>query len=103
MGAQKNSGTNPFPVAHNRKNCSRFKLRTNEMRKMKPYPNYFLAGLTFVVLFGLLSGRAATVWNGPLITYNQPAPDPTQAANRDQLTPNVSLTRADSSGMLNGV
>jgi glucose/arabinose dehydrogenase len=52
---------------------------------------------------GALNGRAATIWNGPLITYNQPAPDPSQAANRDQLTANVSLTRGATSGMFNGV
>ena len=50
---------------------------------------------------------AATIWNGPQISYSQPAPDPTQAANRDQLTPNVSLTRGTpsgggSGGMFNG-
>jgi hypothetical protein len=50
-----------------------------------------------------MSSRAATVWNGPLTTYVQPAPDPAQAANRDQLTPNVSLTRGSTSGMFNGV
>src|SRR5262249_12515348 len=51
----------------------------------------------------LQSSPAATVWSGPLITYTQPAPDPTQAANRDQLTPGVSLTRGALSGMFNGV
>ncbi|MGC3960557.1 MAG: Ig-like domain-containing protein [Verrucomicrobiota bacterium] len=44
-----------------------------------------------------------TIWNGPVITYTQPAPDPTQAANRDQLTPNVSITRGVSAGIFNGV
>ena len=46
---------------------------------MKTHPNYLFAGLSFVMVSSLLSGHAATVWNGPLITYNQPAPDPTQA------------------------
>src|SRR4051794_4992021 len=75
----------------------------NRFPNMKPHNNYLLISLCLAVLSGSLSGRAATVWNGPLITYNQPAPDPTQAANRDQLTPNVSLTRALTSGMFNGV
>ena len=70
---------------------------------MKPHANYILIGLCLAALSAPLSGRAATIWTGPLITYTQPAPDPTQAANRDQLTPNVSLTREVSSGMFNGV
>ncbi|MDB6123486.1 MAG: Glucose/sorbosone dehydrogenase-like protein [Pedosphaera sp.] len=70
---------------------------------MKPYNNYILISLCLAALSGPLSGRAATVWNGPLFTYNQPASDPSQPANRDQLTPNVSLTRAISAGMFNGV
>jgi glucose/arabinose dehydrogenase len=70
---------------------------------MKPHTNYILMGLCLVVLSVPLGGRAATVWNGPLITYTQPAPDPTQPANRDQLTPSVSLTRAATAGMFNGV
>jgi hypothetical protein len=45
--------------------------------------------------------HAATVWNGPLITYNQPSPDPTQAANQDRITPDVWLTRATSKGLFN--
>lgn len=45
--------------------------------------------------------HAATVWNGPLITYNQPSADPTQATNQDRLTPDVWLTRAASKGLFN--
>ena len=44
---------------------------------------------------------AATVWTGPLITYNQPTPDPTQASNQDRITPEVWLTRAASKGLFN--
>src|SRR5213596_4332291 len=73
------------------------------MRKMKLHTNYILASLCLAALSAPLSGGAATVWNGPVITYTQPSPDPTQAANRDQLTPHVSLTRAATSGMFNGV
>lgn len=56
-----------------------------------------------------MAAGASTVWTGPLITYNQPAPDPTQPANQDQLTPNVALTRAAATagsgmgGMFNAV
>jgi len=46
---------------------------------------------------------AATVWNGPTVTYNQPAPDPTQAVNQDRLTAHVWLTRAASKGLFNSV
>ncbi|MDB6029020.1 MAG: Glucose/sorbosone dehydrogenase-like protein [Verrucomicrobiales bacterium] len=69
---------------------------------MKLHTNHLLV-LCFVVFFGALNGDAATIWNGPLITFTQPASDPTQAANQDQLTPNVSLTRAVNAGMFNGV
>jgi hypothetical protein len=45
--------------------------------------------------------HAATVWNGPLITYSQPSPDPTQATNQDRITPDAWLTRATSKGLFN--
>lgn len=45
--------------------------------------------------------HASTVWNGPLITYNQPTPDPTQVSNQDRITPVVWLTRAMSKGLFN--
>jgi len=45
--------------------------------------------------------HAARVWNGPMITYNQPSPDPTQASNQDRITPDVWLTRAASKGLFN--
>ncbi|HXI71657.1 MAG TPA: hypothetical protein VNN22_14980 [Verrucomicrobiae bacterium] len=45
--------------------------------------------------------HAATVWNGPLLIYNQPSSDPTQAANQDRITPDVWLTRAASKGLFN--
>ena len=69
---------------------------------MKSHANYLFVSLCVAGLSGLQS-PAATVWSGPLITYTQPASDPTQAANRDQLTASVSLTRAALSGMFNGV
>jgi hypothetical protein len=45
--------------------------------------------------------HAATVWTGPLITYNQPTSDPTQASNQDRIMPDVWLTRAASKGLFN--
>jgi hypothetical protein len=59
-------------------------------------------GLCLASLFPMLSSGAAIVWNGLITNYTQPAPDPTQPANQDILTPNVSLTRADPSGAGSG-
>lgn len=47
--------------------------------------------------------HAATVWNGPPITYSQPATDPTQPADQDRITARVWLTRAASGGLFNAV
>ena len=41
-----------------------------------------------------MMAAAATIWNGPLITFTQAAPYPNPPGDRDQLTPNVALTRA---------
>ncbi|MCX6892577.1 MAG: PQQ-dependent sugar dehydrogenase [Verrucomicrobia bacterium] len=76
-------------------------------RRPKGGPRAIRPLLAALLWLALVAGpsrvRAATIWTGPQITYTQPAPDPTQTANRDQLTPNVSLTRAAISGMFNGV
>jgi hypothetical protein len=62
----------------------------------------FLRDLAFaLVLTEAPLSRAAVIWLGPMITYNQPAPDPTQAANQDRITPDVWLTRAASKGLFN--
>ena len=55
----------------------------------------FLASVT------ALLGQASTVWTGPVVTYSQPAPVPTQATNQDRITPEVWLTRATSKGLFN--
>src|SRR6266850_2113874 len=73
------------------------------MHKMKPHRSYVFISLCVATLCGPLSSRGATVWTGPIVTYNQPSPDPSQPANRDQLTSRVSLTRAVSAGMFNWV
>jgi hypothetical protein len=57
-------------------------------------------GFLLTTLATLLA-PAATVWNGPVITYNQPGTDPTQPANQDRLTDKVWLSRGSSSGMIN--
>lgn len=59
------------------------------------------SALIWLALVAAPSPRAATVWEGPLLTYNQPAPDPTQATNQDRITPDVWLTRANSGGLFN--
>jgi glucose/arabinose dehydrogenase len=79
-----------------------------EAANMKPYAHCLLIGLCLAALSWPLRGQTATVWTGPLITYTQPAPDPAYATNQDQLTPNVSLTRAvplggGTGGMFNGL
>jgi glucose/arabinose dehydrogenase len=63
---------------------------------MKPHTN-LLMGLCLALLSGPPNGRAATIWTGPLITFTQTAPYP-NTGDRDQLTPNVALTRAAPSG-----
>ena len=58
--------------------------------------------LCLAALSGQVNGRAATIWNGPTITFTKNAfADPTQAANQDRLTPNVWITRGDSQGLYN--
>ncbi|HVZ18485.1 MAG TPA: hypothetical protein VG897_15300, partial [Terriglobales bacterium] len=54
-----------------------------------------------VALTGACAASAQVLWTGPVIAYNQPAPDPTQPANPDRLTANVVLTRAKSKGLFN--
>src|ERR1017187_1676779 len=56
------------------------------------------------VLAGLcapMAAEAATIWNGPLTAFTQGSPYP-GPGDRDQLTPNVALTRADPSGQGSG-
>ncbi len=57
-----------------------------------------------VAVASLVAGltlRAGSVWTGPAIIYDQPAPVPTQVTNQDHLTPKVWLTRAASKGLFN--
>ena len=74
---------------------------------MKPHTNYIAMGFCLAALTAPLSGRTATIWNGPLINFTQAASYP-NPGDRDQLTPNVSLTRAipaggGTGGIFNGV
>ena len=62
---------------------------------MKTHAVCTFASLCLASFSTILSSHAATIWNGPLTNYTQPAPDPTQPANQDMLTSHVSITRAD--------
>jgi hypothetical protein len=73
---------------------------------MKPFRRMILIHRRATLLAWLATAsliHAATIWNGPLITYTQPSPDPTLAANQDRLTPNVWLTRESTAGLFNAV
>ncbi len=48
------------------------------------------------------SATASTIWNGPPLTFTKnDNTDPTIAANQDQLTANVWLTRGQTMGLFN--
>jgi hypothetical protein len=48
-----------------------------------------------------LLAHASIIWNGPMIGYSQPAPNPLQASNQDRITPDIWLTRTNSKGLFN--
>lgn len=53
--------------------------------------------MLYICGFTPLVTMSATIWNGPLTSYSQPLPYPNPPNDRDQLTPDVALTRADPS------
>lgn len=53
------------------------------------------------MLAAVAKGHADIVWDGPLISYDQPTPVPMQASNQDRITPDVWLTRTNSKGLFN--
>jgi PEP-CTERM motif len=59
------------------------------------------AAILIVVISTRSFAQGVIVWNGPTITYTQPSPDPTQAADQDRLTSDVWLTRGASQGLFN--
>jgi hypothetical protein len=94
------------------KNCSRQILgtfyrcrhltRMDEILRASPVLVRGLKILMFVLMWAPMPPiHAATVWEGPLISYDQPSPNPTQATNQDRITPDVWLTRAASKGLFN--
>lgn len=75
----------------------------NTTRAFAPGP-YSIRGIVSLLATLITTATpAATIWNGPIITYSQPGTDPTQAANQDRLTPNVWLTRANHDRLFNAV
>src|SRR5438477_9676290 len=58
--------------------------------------------LVFAQLAAPVATDAATVWNGPPISFSKSgAADPTMPANQDRITANVWLTRGSSQGLYN--
>ncbi len=69
---------------------------------MERRTNCILVGLCLAALCGPLPGRAATIWNGPTLTFvNKPGSDPSQPANQDRLTADVWITRGGTAGIYN--
>jgi hypothetical protein len=68
---------------------------------LEPPPAWKHGLVLALAVLAACSSRAAEVWNGPLLTFNQPAPNPAQATNQDRITPDVWLTRASSGGLFN--
>src|SRR5450755_2828339 len=92
------------------------KSKTPAHEKLFPIQSLPLASLVraglWLMCFGLvapMATEAATIWNGPLITFTQASPYPNPPGDRDQLTPNVALTRgtpshgSGSGGIFNAV
>jgi hypothetical protein len=58
--------------------------------------------LSLGMLMFAIRTDAATIWNGPPITFSKASgADPTQAANQDRITPQVWITRGSSRGIYN--
>jgi glucose/arabinose dehydrogenase len=71
---------------------------------MKLHSNYIPVILFLAVLSASQGVRAATLWNGPPITFTkEDGSDPSQPANQDQLTARVSITRGSCEGIYNAV
>lgn len=63
---------------------------------MKPHANYLFASLCIAVLCGSSNLPAATIWSGPATSFTN-----TVAADVDQITASVGLTRGTSQGLYN--
>ena len=56
--------------------------------------------ICFCLLFSL-GAAAATIWNGPTITFSETTTDPNLAMNQDRMTDNVWITRDATHGIFN--
>jgi glucose/arabinose dehydrogenase len=74
-------------------------MRTGKVKRQRIY---IVTGLWIAAFCGPLRGWAATIWDGPTITFvNKAASDSTQATNQDRITPGVWITRGSSQGIYN--
>jgi hypothetical protein len=79
-------------------------LKKNGFMKSRSLHMCLLGGLLLLAQpLSRVYGQGAIIWNGPIIYYNQPGDDPTQAANQDRLTPQDWLTRGSLRGLFNAV
>jgi hypothetical protein len=71
-------------------------------RSIDLLPYLGAVAIVLPALSGPLSAAAATIWNGPTITFSKAdSADPTLAVNQDQITSNVWLTRGSGAGLYN--
>src|SRR5947208_2635093 len=67
----------------------------------------FATSLGFAALLAAMtslmpSAQAATVWDGPIISFSEPSTaNGTQSADQDRITPGVWLTRGTTRGIFN--
>ena len=67
-----------------------------QLKSIKHFLLIAAAGMSVAI-----TTNAATIWNGPTITFTQASSYPKPPGDRDQLTPNVALTRASTAGLFN--
>src|SRR5437773_2246287 len=74
------------------------------MTKMQPAPTcvrVLFLGLLSPWLAATPSTKAATIWDGPVITFSETTTNWMLPTNQDRITANVWITRADSQGVFN--
>lgn len=75
------------------------RLLSSDVRLTRPVTT---AAAIVLALGAAGSTQAATIWDGPSITFTKNAfADPTQAVNQDRITPRVWLTRGNIQGLYN--
>jgi hypothetical protein len=77
-------------------------LPTSEMLFMNGTAHSIRSISSSVILLLAISAHAATVWDGPTISFTKANyANPLLAENQDRLTPNVWITRGTSQGLFN--